>query len=469
MYGQEKFEKILKKYPHSGQRFFERPHLSRRHFVQLAGSGLIASFLPSRLPAGPITTTYADVTMQNKAKNVIFVLLAGAPSHTDTFDLKMVNGTTPAMFNPATINNMLWPTGIMPKLGAQLNDIAIIRSVRASALVHGLGQNWVQIGRNPAAVLGNISPNIGSVVAIEKEPERSANQVFPTFLALNSPGGVGEGYFSAEYAPFRVAPNSAGLTNTSNADGETRFDTRYDFLHHMDDSLRVNSPLGQPVSDYNNFYMAAKGVMYNPVVTKAFSFSGTDHLRYGNTSFGDACLVAKQVLAANQGTRFIQITLGGWDMHQNIYATANLGAGTNSPIKTLDDGLSALLTDLKADGSFADTMVVMMGEFGRTVGKITAALGRDHYPQQFALFAGAGVKGGAIGSTTADGSATNDPGWSRQRNVQAEDIEATIYSAMGINWTTVRHDDPLGRGFYYVPNSDQDLYGPVNELWGPTT
>jgi uncharacterized protein (DUF1501 family) len=173
-------------------------------------------------------------------------------------------------------------------------------------------------------------------------------------------------------------------------------------------------------------------------------------------------LVAKQVLAANQGTRYIEITQGGWDMHQNIYQTAQLP----TLAKLLDDGLSALIADLKASGAFSETLIVMQGEFGRTVGPLTGAQGRDHYPQQFVVFAGAGVKGGrAIGTTDATGSATVDPGWSRARDVKPEDVEATIYSAMGIDWTTIRHDDPLGRGFYYVPNSDQDLYGPINELW----
>jgi hypothetical protein len=82
------------------------------------------------------------------------------------------------------------------------------------------------------------------------------------------------------------------------------------------------------------------------------------------------------------------------------------------------------------------------------------------------VFAGAGVKGGrAIGSTTADGGATADSGWSRSRDIVPEDVEATIYSAMGINWTTIRYDDPFGRGFEYVPFAKDDVYGPINELW----
>lgn len=87
---------------------------------------------------------------------------------------------------PETANGALWPTGRLANLGNLLSDFAI---VRAHALVHSLAQAWTQIGRNPAAALGNIAPNIGSAVAIEKEAERQLVQVFPTFLALNS--GVG--------------------------------------------------------------------------------------------------------------------------------------------------------------------------------------------------------------------------------------------------------------------------------------
>jgi len=462
MDSQNKFDKLIERYPHPTKSFYARPHLSRRHFFQLAGAGVTTSFLASRLPAAPVISTSGSAAMKNTAKNVVFILLAGAPSHTDTFDLKMIDGITPTTFDAATVNNVFWPTGLMPKLGSQLGDIAIVRSMRAWALVHGLGQNWVQIGRNPAAVLGNISPNIGSVVAIEKEQERKPSQVFPTFLALNSSNGAGPGYFNSQYAPFRVSPSTAGIANTTNSTGQQRFSDRYDLLHHLDDNLRQNSDYGKPMEDYDKFYQAAQGMMYNPVVSKAFQYTAADSVRYGSTGFGNSLLVAKQVLAANEGTRFVQVTQGGWDMHQNIYQQTQLP----NMAKLLDNGLSAFLADLKSSGQLDSTLVVMLGEFGRTTGKLSAAGGRDHFLQQFVMFAGGGVKGGkTIGTTDATGSTTVDSGWSRQRDIKPEDVEATIYSAMGINWTTVRHDDPLGRGFYYVPNSDQDIYGPINELW----
>ncbi|HUA57477.1 MAG TPA: DUF1501 domain-containing protein [Verrucomicrobiae bacterium] len=462
MTNQEKFNAHWKKYPYEGKTFFNRPHWTRRVFMQLAG-GVSASFLMHRY-AKAQTTTSSGMQTKNTATNVIFILLAGAPSHTDLFDLKVVQGTTPTSFNPTTVNGILWPAGIMPKLGQMTNKFAIVRSMQSHALVHTLAQTWTQIGRNPAAALGNIAPNIGSIIAIEKDNLRKPGQVFPTFLALNSPSGVGQGYLSAEYAPFRVTPANSGIQYTTNPDGQTRFTNRYAEMNSLDDNLRINSPYGQPMSDYNDFYTSGQQLMYNPVVNSAFSFTTADSQRYGSTSTGNACLVAAQVLKANQGTRFIQITSNdGWDMHVNIYAQNNLP--TKAPL--LDNAVSSLIGDLDAAGLLQSTLIVMVGEFGRTVGPLTSAAGRDHWPQQFAFFAGGGTKGGTvIGQTNSTGSDTAVYGWSQNRYVYPEDIEATIYSAMGVDWTTVRHDDPLGRGFSYVPTTDPVVYYPVNELWG---
>lgn len=451
---------------HDHLTFFQRPHWTRRQFFQVLGAGVTGSFLIR--PAGAaVKETSQQVTPVNKARNVIFVLMTGAPSHVDLFDLKVLNGVTPSNFNPATVSGVQWPTGLLPNLTKQLPNLAVVRSMHAHALVHSLGQAWTQIGRNPAAALGDIAPNIGSVVALEKEADRQPNQVFPTFLQLNSPSGVGEGYFSAQFAPFKYAPIASGLPNTTNVDGIARVDERLGQLHAIDDPLRVNSPLGMPLSDMNDFYASARSLMYNSAVTSAFSFSAADSTRYGSSSFGNACLVAKQVLAANQGTRFIQISFGSWDMHVDIYGAQNPKGNNIYTMGTpFDNGLATLLTDLKSSGLLDTTLVIAVGEFGRTVGPVTPAGGRDHWLQQAALFAGAGIRGGrALGATDSQGSDTVDYGWSQQRYVYPEDIEATVYSVLGINWTTTRYDDPFGRGFEYVPQTDPVQYYPLNELW----
>jgi Protein of unknown function (DUF1501) len=463
---QEKFNCHCKKHGYDNKTFFNRPHWTRRRFFQMAGAGVTGAFLAGKYAKAAVVTNSGAQT-KNTATNVIFILLAGAPSHTDTFDLKMSTvNTAPstALHNPTTYNGTLFPQGLLPNLATQIGDFAIVRSMQSHALVHSLAQTWSQIGRNPAAALGNIAPNIGSIVAIEKDSQRQPGQVFPTFLALNSGGGVGSGYLPALYAPFKVTPSTAGIAYTTNPDGQTRFGTRFSLMNSLDGNLRVNSPNGQPMDDYNDFYNAAQGMMYNPVVNTAFGFAASDSARYGTTGTGNACLVASQVLKANQGTRFIQITSGdGWDMHQNIYSPTVLPAKA----KILDNAVSALISDLKANGLFDTTMIVMVGEFGRTVGPITSGLGRDHWPQQFAFFAGGGIKGGTIvGQSNATGSDTAVYGWSQNRYVYPEDIEATVYSAMGIDWTSVRHDDPLGRGFEYVPQTGAVPFYPVHELWG---
>ncbi len=461
---QEKINRWFKKYPWKHQTFFNRPHATRRHFLELLGSGVTASILAQH-PAKAAAVAAAGVTPKGTATNLIFILMAGAPSHTDTFDFKMVNGVTPASFNPANINGMDFPTGLMPKLATMTGDFAVVRSVQAHAVVHSVCQTWVQIGRNPLAALGNIAPNIGSIVAAEKFPDRKPSDIFPTFLALNSNGGVNQGYLSGKYAPFKVTPSTAGISNVTSATGsQTRFESRFKLLNSLDGSLRTDAPNGVPMSDYNEFYIDAKELMYNPTVNQYFGYPATESARYGSTSTGNAMLVASQVLKANLGTRFIQITSNdGWDMHSNIYAANNLPAKA----KIIDEGLSTLISDLKANGLFDQTMIVMYGEFGRTVGPITAQQGRDHWAQQFCFFAGGGIKGGTlVGQTDAQGRDTIDYGWSQNRYVYPEDIEATIYSALGIDWTTVRHDDPLGRGFEYVPKTGPFPFMPVHELWG---
>jgi hypothetical protein len=465
MSNESKFRKFVEKYPHPHVPFFARRHASRRDFFRVLGAGVTGSYMVSN-PAHATLIRNQNVTTKNTAKQVIFILLSGAPSHVDTFDLKVLPGTTPASFNATKVQGIDWNTGVFPKLAEQVGDFAIARSVRAWAAQHQLSQTWVQIGRSPAAVLGDVAPNMGSIVAIEKRALRRPDQIFPTFLALNSDGAVGAGYLPAVYEPFKIAPSTAGLPNTTNADGGTRFDAKYTLLENLDTTLRVNSPYGDAMNDYGAFYKAARGLMYNAAVDKAFRYVAADSARYGNTGFGNALLTAKQVLEADMGTKYIQVTLGGWDMHSNIYSTAANQNSIFSLGRVVDNALSTLISDLKANGQFDETLIVMMGEFGRTVGPLTAQQGRDHYLQQFVLFAGAGVKGGrTIGVTDERGARTVEFGWSGDRDIRVEDVEATIYSALGINWTNIRYDDPFGRGFEYVPYANEGLYKPIHDLW----
>lgn len=456
------FHRFQQRYPHAHDAFYARPQRSRRGLFRTA-AGLAGSFLLPGLSTGWAQTQ--RVTPKNTARNLIFVLMSGGPSHTDTFDLKMLDGISPPELAPERINGILWPTGLFPKLGAQLPSIAILRSMRSWALVHETGQRWLQIGRNPAGAEGAVAPHIGSIIAREKEKERRATDAFPPFLALDVTEAAGEGYFSARYAPFKYRPTGGGVPDTTHRDGEQAFQTRWQMLDTLDRPWRAaSSPLGANGPDLAEFYASAAKMMHNPAVAQAFRVDAAERERYGSTAFGDACLVTRQALAANEGTRAVMIRLGGWDSHSNIYS-ATTPTSHFATAKTFDNAMSALLTDLKSSGLLDETIVVAGGEFGRTPGPLSAAGGRDHYLQQSFLVMGGGVRGGrAIGATDALGEGTVEFGWSRDRDIRLEDVEATIYSALGIDWTTVLQDSPVGP-FPYIPHSDKDLYGPIQELW----
>jgi hypothetical protein len=216
------------------------------------------------------------------------------------------------------------------------------------------------------------------------------------------------------------------------------------------------------------FNLTARTLMYSSDVDRVFVFDAAERARYGATALGNACITARNLIRSRLGARFIQITTGGWDMHSTIYTGGALNpANAASTGRVFDNAIGTLLADLKADGALSETLVVCMGEFGRTVGTLNNQSGRDHFLTQAALFAGAGVTGKkGIGKTNATAQTVVEPGWRMDREIYAEDIEATIYSALGIDWTKVYQDDPLNRGFSLVPTNQGVDFAPVHELWG---
>src|SRR3954452_18745445 len=182
-----------------GTHFWSRPQLSRRLLFRHMTSAIGGYFL---LPSRPMETiAKAAPTTIGTAKNVIFVLLAGAPSHVDTFDLKE-GSWTPSFLAPTSYGDLRWPQGLMPTLGATIGDIALVRSARSWAAVHQLSQTWVQIGRNPVSGLAKIAPHIGSVVSLELGKPKQ--QLLPSFVSLNVTTGPGPGHLPPENTPFYV-------------------------------------------------------------------------------------------------------------------------------------------------------------------------------------------------------------------------------------------------------------------------
>jgi hypothetical protein len=436
---------------------------SRRHFMRIAGTGLVASWFADVIDPRLLLaeTATSSPTLRNTAKSCIFIFLAGAPSQTDLWDLKE-GAWTPADFAPTSYGDTRWPQGLMPKTAAHLDKLTLVRSGLAWAAVHQLAQTWTQISRNPTGATGAIAPHIGAVVAIESQAARTTADVLPGFIALNSGQIPSSGYLPAMYAPFGMTPASGGLATLSHPEGADRFARRWDLLHKLD-TARACGCLGKPANDMDDFYDQSKTLMDAPGINTVFSFNDEEHQRYGATTFGDSLIVARNLAAANKGTRFIQTTLGGWDHHSDIYSR---DAGLYVQAAQLDGALGALLTDLAAMNILDETLVVVTSEFGRTVGPLNGQNGRDHYLRNSFVFAGGGTRGDrVIGKTDATGAQVVEYGWSPNRDVRPEDVTCTIYSALGIDYTKVRTDDPLGRGFEYVPYAKDGGYGPIEELW----
>jgi len=439
---------------------------SRRHFFRVAGTGVLGYYFADVLDPRLLlaSTTKSNATLKNTAKSCIFIFLAGAPSQTDMWDLKE-GSWTPTTLQPTPYGSIRWPQGLLPKVGGHLDKLAIARCGLAWAAVHDLGQAWAQIARNPGGATGAIAPHIGAVVALESQANRTVSDVLPGFIALNTGSIPTCGYLPAKYAPFGVTTSSTGLATLSHPDGATRFTRRWDLLHQLDAS-RTTGALGKAASDMDDFYDQSKTLMDAPGINQLFAFSDADHAKYGSTTFGDSLIVARNLVASGKGVRFVQATQGGWDHHSDIYDT-QADQSLFVQCAELDNALGALLTDLADMKILDETLVVVVSEFGRTVGPLNGQAGRDHYLRNSIVFAGGGTKGGrALGITDTTGALAVDYGWSAQRDVRPEDVVCSIYSALGIDYTTVRMDDPLGRGFEYVPTAKDGYYQPVEELWG---
>lgn len=453
-----------------GSSLFSGEGFSRRRFFRIAGTGLVASYFADViLPPLLYGATSVKPTLHGTARNCIFIFLAGGPSQIDMWDLKE-GSWTPKDFAPTSYGGLRWPQGLLPKTANHLDKLAIIRTGMAWAAVHPLAVKWAQIARNPSGATGGIAPHIGAVVSLETQKNRTANDVLPGFISIGGTS-ASAGYLPATYSPFGVVPSSTGLAALAHPDGAQRLEDRWALIETIDTD-RLTGALGKNASDMASFYDQAMVLVDTPGINQLFSFTAADQARYGSSGFGDSVIVARNLVAANRGTRFVQVTLGGWDHHDDIYNTA-ANNSLYSRCRMLDDGLGPLLDDMSImPGSQSgktlldETLVVILGEFGRTVGPLTGNGGRDHYLRMSVALAGGGVRGGnIIGVTDNSGAGAVEYGWSAKRDVRPEDITATIYSALGIDYTTVRPDDPLGRGFEYVPFAKDGTYGPVNELF----
>ena len=444
-------------------RRYEDLFLTRRDLFRIGGVAMTGvSFLPLVTPKVKAAGTAKP---RGTARFCIFVMLQGGQSHVDSWDFKEGPWTPPDFAMKEIPGVGKWPMGLYPKLGERTNDFTLLRSIEAWESQHGRGQYYVQTAHQHNPALAPELPPVGTVVASEFAARRRPSDSLPPYVAFNTfpqVGLIGPGFLPATWGAFHINTESDLTALAPPKEEQTEFLRRWELLKRFDGRLRNDSSLEKKAfRDYNDHYDGAVKLMSDPRTADIFKIGDEERKRYGGNEVADSFILARNLVTADAGTHFIFLTHADWDHHGRIYEKRNF----HDRSRELDTGLSNLLDDLAAtkrgDGTSVldETLVIAMGEFGRTPGELTNIAGRDHYQYAMTgLFAGGGVQPGrVIGKTDEMGAKIVDPGWGHKRSVYMEDIATTIYSAMGIDWTKKVSGTPSGRDFYYI------------EIFSPTT
>jgi hypothetical protein len=450
----------------------EVPTLTRRSLFKV-GAVAISGFdlLPMLRPLN--ATVKEKVHPRGTADYCLFVFLQGGCSHVDSFDLKEGHWTPPDFEVKQVAPGIQMPASLFPKLSRDIHKIAILRSLETWETEHERAIYYVHAahGFSPARI--KEIPSVGAIVAYESRHKRRDGDFLPPFVSMNyGPNQVKQGCLEAKYGPLNIDTRGGDLSFVVSQEEKIRFDRRIKYLTELSKlSPGTIVPGTVPVMQANAFRSDALGMMESPEIPKILTLDDEEKKRYGNTGFGDSCLLARNILAAERGTRFVAVNHGFWDFHTNIYdKTQKSNQYTLS--RDLDTGLSELIADMEktktADGRslFDKTLIVCLGEFGRTPGDLTVGKGRDHHRYAMsALFAGAGVIGGrALGATDDEGARVVKPGWTKKRSMYPEDVTATMYSALGIDWTKEITNTPSGRAFEYIEFQSGTNFLDVSDL-----
>jgi hypothetical protein len=410
----------------------------------LGASGLLAGLSLPRLFQWEATAATGE---EPRAKACIFLFLEGGPSTIDMWDLKPdAPAEVRGPYKPIRTN----VTGSLigehlPRCAAIADKYTILRSHSHNDNGHTTGYHYTMTGyradfadgtnsRKPNNVL---YPSIGSVVARELGPRGP----LPVYMNLPHPlTAGGPGFYGAEYAPFVIESDPVQpdfeVKDLHLVEGvsDKRQDRRRRLLTGLE-KLEAKQPAAGRAGTMATYYERAHNLITSAAARKAFDIrSEPEKLRegYGWTTLGQCALLARRLVEA--GCRFVGVDHSGWDTHFSCFPSLE-----KNLIPSVDRAFSALVTDLHQRGLLDSTLVVMMGEMGRTP-RINAQAGRDHWSQtQSVLFAGGGIKPGiVIGATdrTQTGP-TTDP-------MSVEDILHTIFNLMGIDPTRTYYT-PLGR------------------------
>lgn len=432
--------------------------VSRRNFLRLGALSVLGLSLPDMLrleQAQAATDTANRLAKKTRAKNVLLIYLGGGLTHHDTFDPKP-DAPQEIRGKYDTIS-----TGIagvrfsrmMPEM-AKITDIyALCRSQVTGSDHHETAAQWMLTG-NYGVMQGGDYPSIGSIVTHETTPLNT----LPPYVAvpknhsftweLGKAAWLGERYESFKSGNVGdmnwKVPNLSLLADVP----QDRLTRRENMLNAIDNLARKVEGSDQ-LSSMDTFYQRATQMILSSEARQAFDLTKEDPKtleEYGKDFWGRQALLSRRLIEAN--VRFVLLGQGGWDAHAKIFESCD------NSLPRFDKSIATLLKDMKQRGLLEDTLVAMYGDFGRT-SKINKDAGRDHWGNAgVMIFAGAGVRGGqVIGATDERGE------YVTERPVRPPEVAATIYSALGIDYSKVLYT-PQSRPVAILPECE-----PIHELW----
>jgi hypothetical protein len=435
------------------QGLVNRRDLFRAAGLAIAGSCLGQAVWPMKAHAAAKTNPRAT------ARACIFIEVNGGISPMDCWDFKETQ-YTPKDFDVRKVTSDLYLShALFPGLSKIAAQASFVRSMRTKELNHGTARYHTQTGRSLNPAVAKEVPAFGSVIAAEMEPTRRDTDTFPGYMSCGLTGGIGSGFFPPRFAGVDLDPRTAfdsfGGSKGESMDAVRAY--RYEALQKlMAATASGRGVLGDRETAYSAYTKVAYTTLGDPRWAKIFQVSEEDKKRYGNSTFGLGALLARNIIAADAGARVVYLNdAGSWDNHSNIFEK---GKGLYGACAVWDPVFTALITDLAAMPGHApgktlldETLIVTGTEFGRTPA-VNNAAGRDHYPQTFtSLWMGGGVKPGRIiGKTDETGARCIDTGWKHKENPFPDNVVATIYSALGIDWGKVLDNTPSGRPYEFV-------------------
>jgi uncharacterized protein (DUF1501 family) len=416
---------------------------NRRELLKLSAAGVLTTSFSGWLN---VLAARAAENGTTPRKRCILLWMDGGPSHKDTFDLRPNTDHGGPFHAIATSVPGIRISEHLPQFARLVNHAAIIRSMSTTEGAHPRAKYNLHTGYREG-VGGLVYPSLGSLVAQQLGDQEAP---LPNYVSVGN-RSYGAGFIGPRFEPLIVADPTRGVENLRAAVGNQQFDNRVSLLEDLEQAFhRTNHA---PVAEAHHTTYRRAVTLMRDTGTRAFDISQESQAtrsRYGSTRFGEGCLLARRLIET--GLTFVEVTLGGWDTHQNNFERVRQLSGQ------IDPAMSALTTDLRDRGLLDSTLIVWMGDFGRTprINTRGAQPGRDHYPRAWStVLVGGGIRGGqVIGRTDAEAATVAD------RPVSTIDFMATICNILGIDHTQQNHA-PNGRPVRIVDRGSNPIAGLV--------